>query len=104
MAPSLVETVPASQNAPSLKSVSTLAVSPCCATEIDGASSTAEQMKHARNPSLQVTEDHKIKMLDAPILQPGKGEVLLHIKVTGICGYEFTPIRALTQANVSLTV
>jgi hypothetical protein len=86
MAPSLVETIPASNDTEPLKTVSTLAVSPCCPTEIHSASSTVEQMKHARNPSLQVTADHKIKMLDAPILKPGKGEVLLHVKVTGICG------------------
>jgi L-iditol 2-dehydrogenase len=38
------------------------------------------------NPSLQVTASHTIKMLEAPILRPGTGEVLLHIKATGICG------------------
>ncbi|CAJ2509495.1 Uu.00g145210.m01.CDS01 [Anthostomella pinea] len=39
-----------------------------------------------RNPSLQVTEDHNIKMVDAPIQEPGKGEVTLQIKCSGICG------------------
>ncbi|KFZ08622.1 hypothetical protein V501_05896 [Pseudogymnoascus sp. VKM F-4519 (FW-2642)] len=39
-----------------------------------------------KNPSLQVTADHKVKMVDAPIRKPGSGEVLLHIKATGICG------------------
>jgi hypothetical protein len=67
---------------------SKLAGSPCCATEANGVSATVEEMKNARNPSLQVTADHKLKMVDAPVLKPGKGEVLLHIKVTGICGYE----------------
>lgn len=38
------------------------------------------------NPSLQVTADHQIKMVSAPVLKPGRGEVLLHIKATGICG------------------
>ncbi|KAI9927024.1 hypothetical protein MW887_003405 [Aspergillus wentii] len=38
------------------------------------------------NPSLQVTADHKIKQVDAPVYAPQKGEVLLHIKATGICG------------------
>lgn len=38
------------------------------------------------NPSLQVTADHKLKLVEAPILEPGPGEVLLHIKTTGICG------------------
>lgn len=39
------------------------------------------------NPSLQVTADHKIKMVEAPIGKPGPGEVLIHVKATGICGY-----------------
>lgn len=38
------------------------------------------------NPSLQVTPDHKLKSVEAPVYAPGKGEVLLHIKATGICG------------------
>ncbi|RDW84322.1 hypothetical protein BP6252_01912 [Coleophoma cylindrospora] len=38
------------------------------------------------NPSLQVTADHQIKLVEAPILKPGTGEVLLHVKATGICG------------------
>lgn len=38
------------------------------------------------NPSLQVTADHQIKMVSAPILKPGPSEVLLHVKATGICG------------------
>lgn len=39
-----------------------------------------------RNPSLQVTPDHQLKLVDAPVYQPGPGEVLLHIKATGVCG------------------
>ncbi|THW52861.1 sorbitol dehydrogenase [Aureobasidium pullulans] len=42
-------------------------------------------MKH-NNPSLQVTADQQIKMAESPIHKPGNGEVLLHIKCTGICG------------------
>lgn len=38
------------------------------------------------NPSLQVTADHNVLMKDAPVQAPGPGEVLLHIKATGICG------------------
>jgi L-iditol 2-dehydrogenase len=38
------------------------------------------------NPSLQVTADHRIEMLEGPIERPGPGDVLLHIKATGICG------------------
>lgn len=39
------------------------------------------------NPSLQVTADHQLKQVDAPVYAPNKGEVLLQIKATGICGY-----------------
>ncbi|KAL3478174.1 chaperonin 10-like protein [Aspergillus californicus] len=38
------------------------------------------------NPSLQITADHRIKLVEAPIHAPGKNEVLLQIKATGICG------------------
>ena len=38
------------------------------------------------NPSLQVTADHKLKQVEAPVREPGLGEVLLHIKATGVCG------------------
>ena len=38
------------------------------------------------NPSLQTTTDHKIKVVEAPVYAPRKGEVLLQIKATGICG------------------
>ena len=39
------------------------------------------------NPSLQVTADHTIKQVDAPVYDPKEGEVLLHVKATGVCGY-----------------
>ncbi|KAI2464926.1 GroES-like protein [Annulohypoxylon bovei var. microspora] len=39
-----------------------------------------------KNPSLQVTEDHRLKLVDAPIEEPGPGEVTLQIKCSGICG------------------
>ncbi|RHZ60778.1 hypothetical protein CDV55_105417 [Aspergillus turcosus] len=38
------------------------------------------------NPSLQVTADHQIKLVEAPVYAPRRGEVLLQIKATGICG------------------
>ncbi|KAF2465389.1 sorbitol dehydrogenase [Lindgomyces ingoldianus] len=38
------------------------------------------------NPSLQVTADHQLKQVEAPVYPPGPGEVLLHIKATGVCG------------------
>jgi L-iditol 2-dehydrogenase len=39
------------------------------------------------NPSLQVTADHRLKQVDAPVYAPAAGEVLLHIKATGVCGF-----------------
>ncbi|KAM0108181.1 hypothetical protein ACP6JB_006084 [Aspergillus fumigatus] len=39
-----------------------------------------------RNPSLQVTADHQLKFVEAPVYAPRRGEVLLQIKATGICG------------------
>ncbi|KAH7034578.1 chaperonin 10-like protein [Microdochium trichocladiopsis] len=51
----------------------------------NGISATRLKPSHP-NPSLQVTADHKLKLVDAPIHEPGPGEVLLHIKTTGICG------------------
>jgi L-iditol 2-dehydrogenase len=38
------------------------------------------------NPSLQVTADHKLKAVEAPVYAPRAGEALVHIKATGICG------------------
>ena len=38
------------------------------------------------NPSLQVTADHKLKSVDTPVYAPKRGEALVHIKATGICG------------------
>lgn len=38
------------------------------------------------NPSLQVTADHQLKLTEAPVLAPQRGEVLLQVKATGICG------------------
>ncbi|UNI22903.1 L-iditol 2-dehydrogenase [Purpureocillium takamizusanense] len=38
------------------------------------------------NPSLVVTKDGRIKMEDAPMVDPRPDEVLLHVRATGICG------------------
>ncbi|KAH6899811.1 chaperonin 10-like protein [Thelonectria olida] len=38
------------------------------------------------NPSLVVTADHNLKAVDAPVYAPKAGEVLVHVKATGICG------------------
>ncbi|KAI6482764.1 hypothetical protein MCOR18_004468 [Pyricularia oryzae] len=46
----------------------------------------SSNMAHLPNPSLQVTADHQLKQVEAPILSPGPGEVLLHVKCTGVCG------------------
>ncbi|KAH8593956.1 putative alcohol dehydrogenase [Bisporella sp. PMI_857] len=45
-----------------------------------------EMQIKAKNPSLQVTADRQIKMTNAHVTRPGRGQVLLHIKATGICG------------------
>jgi hypothetical protein len=39
-----------------------------------------------KNPCLVVTADHTIRMDEAPIAEPGEGEVLIHVRTTGICG------------------
>ncbi|MBE3044701.1 hypothetical protein IMZ48_19495 [Candidatus Bathyarchaeota archaeon] len=49
------------------------------------------------NPSLQVTADHRVLMAEAPVHAPGPGEVLLHIKATGVCGY----VRRQQEINPS---
>lgn len=38
------------------------------------------------NPSIQVTADHQLKKEDAPVYAPEAGEVLVHVKATGVCG------------------
>ncbi|CAL5875285.1 uncharacterized protein PFLUO_LOCUS9590 [Penicillium psychrofluorescens] len=38
------------------------------------------------NPSLQVTADHQLKFVEAPVYAARRGEALVHIKATGICG------------------
>ena len=50
---------------------------------------TIKEQSHMPNPSLQVTADHLLKQIEAPVLAPQRGEVLLQIKATGICGYVF---------------
>lgn len=39
-----------------------------------------------QNPSLQVTKDHRIELKEAPVKPPLKGQVLIHVRATGICG------------------
>ncbi|TQN66936.1 L-arabinitol 4-dehydrogenase [Colletotrichum shisoi] len=38
------------------------------------------------NPSLVVTADHQLKAEEAPVLAPKRGEALVHVKATGVCG------------------
>ncbi|KAI1139101.1 sorbitol dehydrogenase [Hypoxylon sp. FL0543] len=52
----------------------------------NGVGNTNGHVKGFKNPSLQVTEDHRLKLVDAPIQEPGPGEVTLQIKCSGICG------------------
>ncbi|KAM0450083.1 hypothetical protein ACHAO4_006966 [Trichoderma viride] len=55
-----------------------------------GAAASANGQKIVKtprpNPSLQTTADHRLKLVEAPVPEPGHGEVLLHVKATGICG------------------
>jgi L-iditol 2-dehydrogenase len=39
-----------------------------------------------KNPALVVSADHQIRMQEAPVRQPGRGEALIHVRATGICG------------------
>ncbi|KAM0346901.1 hypothetical protein ACHAPU_005241 [Fusarium lateritium] len=56
-------------------------------TKLNGSSNDAQTLQAPLpNPSLQVTADHNLKRVDAPVYAPRAGEVLLHIKATGICG------------------
>jgi L-iditol 2-dehydrogenase len=47
------------------------------------------------NPALYVTADHNLKQEEAPVLAPAKDEVLLHIKATGVCGYNLGSIPTI---------
>ncbi|GME69453.1 unnamed protein product [[Candida] boidinii] len=38
------------------------------------------------NPGLEVTEHHTISVVNKPIAQPGKNQVLVHTRACGICG------------------
>jgi hypothetical protein len=52
------------------------------------------------NPSLQVTADHNLKQVEAPVYAPGIGEVLLHIKATGVCGYVKISLNVYSGVDV----
>lgn len=60
---------------------------------INGSGKTQSRQRHhdilqapLPNPSLQVTADHQLKAVEAPVYAPGPDEVLVHVKTTGICG------------------
>jgi L-iditol 2-dehydrogenase len=56
-------------------------------TKINSSPSKAQTLQAPLpNPSLQVTADHNLKRVDALVYAPQAGEVLLHVKTTGICG------------------
>ncbi|KAL0943374.1 sorbitol dehydrogenase [Colletotrichum truncatum] len=55
--------------------------------EVETKSAPAETLAAPHpNPSLVVTADHRLKAEEAPVLAPKKGEVLVHVKATGVCG------------------
>lgn len=56
--------------------------------QVNGAASHEILQAPLPNPSLQVTADHNLKAVDAPVYAPKAGEVLVHVKATGICGYD----------------
>jgi hypothetical protein len=62
------------------------------ATMPSGNVSVARDLEHRiiqaprPNPSLQATADHNLKLVEAPVYKPERGQVLLQIKATGICG------------------
>ncbi|PVH89311.1 GroES-like protein [Cadophora sp. DSE1049] len=78
MAPSIVDTTPETLETQA-KSISHIN---------NNSDENAFQVKSPQlsNPSLQVTAEKTIKLVEAPIRKPQFGEVLLHIKATGICG------------------
>lgn len=75
----------------SIDNVSVLPITEAAKATPNGSTPTQNGIKLSqyKNPSLQVTSNHEIKMVEAPIGKPGPGEVLLQIKATGICGYVF---------------
>lgn len=52
----------------------------------DSAVENVSDLSRYGNPALKATADHQISLNEAPIEEPGPGQVLLHIKATGICG------------------
>ncbi|ORY79538.1 chaperonin 10-like protein [Protomyces lactucae-debilis] len=38
------------------------------------------------SPALYTTPNHEIKLIDTEVAKPGPGQVLVHVKATGVCG------------------
>lgn len=53
---------------------------------VNGINSGDFDFQSAENPSLQVTADHRLKYVAVPVRKPERGEALVRIAVTGICG------------------
>lgn len=46
------------------------------------------------NLACAYTPNHEVKLIKKPMPKPGKGEVVLHIRATGICGSIAMPAAA----------
>jgi hypothetical protein len=42
--------------------------------------------KYESNPAVYTNPSHDLKVVKTDIPEPGEGEVLVHVKATGICG------------------
>lgn len=42
---------------------------------------------------------HEIHLVEKPVLKPGPGQVLLHVRATGICGYDSLPYMGMGRAD-----
>ncbi|KAH3669231.1 hypothetical protein OGAPHI_001352 [Ogataea philodendri] len=51
-----------------------------------GCNFTMTRPNYLPNPSLQTNEHHDLEMVEAKVGTPGPGEVVLHLRATGICG------------------
>jgi L-iditol 2-dehydrogenase len=57
-----------------------------CDDMAKGVCSPSEPFSTVPNPSLRVTPEHTISISPAPVNSPQAGEVLIHVRATGICG------------------
>lgn len=47
---------------------------------------------------------HEIHLVEKPILKPGPGQVLLHVRATGICGYNFSHYTGVGRSDVNISI